>query len=183
MSVLEENIERVLISEDEIQECVKKLGGIITKEYEGKNLLLVGILKGCVVFMSDLMRHIDLKCHLDFMCVSSYGNSSSSTGDVKIELDLKRPVGGYDVLIVEDIIDSGNTLFHLKKLLLNRGAKSLKICTLLDKPERRMADIKADYVGITIPNEFVVGYGLDFAENYRNLPYVGVLKPSAYEGK
>ena len=183
MSAFHDNIERVLVTDEEIQNCVKKLGEIITRDYEDKNLLLVGILKGCVVFMSDLMRHIDLKCHIDFMCVSSYGNSSTSTGDVKIELDLKRPVGGYDVLIVEDIIDSGITLYNLKKLLLSRGAKSLKIYTLLDKPERRMADIKADYVGITIPNEFVVGFGLDFAEDYRNLPYVAVLKPSAYEGK
>ena len=183
MSDIETNIDKILITEDEIKAKVIELGALLTREYKGKNLLLVGILKGCVIFMSDLMRHIDINCHLDFMRVSSYGGSASSTGKINIELDLKNPVENYDVLIVEDIIDSGNTLYHLKNLLLSRGAKSLKICTLLDKPERRMADIKADYVGITIPNDFVVGYGLDFSEDYRNLPYVGVLKPSAYEGK
>ncbi|MDD4124314.1 MAG: hypoxanthine phosphoribosyltransferase [Eubacteriales bacterium] len=180
---MESNIEKILVSENEIKRSVKELGALLTREYKDKNPLLVGILKGCVVFMSDLMRHIDLNCHIDFMRVSSYGESSASSGKINIELDLRQPVCDYDVLIVEDIIDSGNTLYHLKNLLLSRGAKSLKICTLLDKPERRMADIKADYVGITIPNDFVVGYGLDFSESYRNLPYIGVLKPSAYEDK
>ncbi len=183
MSDIETNIAKVLVTEEEIKSIVKELGELLTREYRGKNLLLVGILKGCFVFMSDLMRQIDLNCRLDFMRVSSYGASSESTGKINIELDLKNSVQGCDVLVVEDIIDSGNTLYYLKDLLLSRGAASLKICTLLDKPERRMADIKADYVGITIPNEFVVGYGLDFAEDYRNLPYIGVLKPSAYEGK
>lgn len=183
ISAIESNIGKILINEDEIKTKVSELGRIITRDYARKELLLIGVLKGSVVFMADLMRHIDLNCRIDFMRVSSYGNGSASSGNIKIELDLRHPIKDCDVLIVEDILDSGNTLYCLKNLLLSRNPKSLKICTFLDKPERRMADIQADYVGITIPNDFVVGYGLDFAEDYRNLPYIGVLKPSAYEGK
>lgn len=183
MADIETNIAKVLVTEEEIQAKVKELGATVTRDYRDKSLLLVGILKGCFVFMADLVRHIELNCPLDFMRVSSYGDGDSTTGQVNIELDMKNSVAGRDVLIVEDIVDSGNTLSFLKKLFFARGAKSIKICTLLDKPERRVIDIKADYVGVTIPNEFVVGYGLDFAEDYRNLPYVGVLKPSAYTNK
>ncbi len=180
LSDIEANIAKVLVTEDEIRAKVKELAETITADYTGKKLLLVGILKGSVVFMSDLMRRINLGVSVDFMRVSSYGNGALSDGNINIELDLKSPVAGYDVLIIEDILDSGHTLSQIKNLLLSRNPNSLKICTFLDKPERRSADITADYVGITIPNEFVVGYGLDFSEQYRNLPYIGVLKPEAY---
>ena len=171
---MREDISAVLFSEEAIREKVRELGAVITRDYEGKHPLLIGILKGCFVFMSDIARAIDLKCDIDFMAVSSYGNGTSSTGAVKITKYLTN------ILIIEDILDSGVTLSYLKKYLENRKPASIKICTLLDKPKRRVSEIRADYYGFECPDEFVVGYGLDYAENYRNLPYIGVLKPEIY---
>ena len=174
-------LERVLISEEEIKEKTKELGAQITKDYEGKNLLVVSILKGSVVFTADLIRCINLDFPIDFMAVSSYGNGAKSTGRVSIKKDLDRDVHGCEVLIVEDILDTGLTLSYLTDILKARGAKSVKICTMLNKPARREADICADYIGFDIENEFVIGYGLDYGEKYRNLPCVGILKPEVYE--
>ena len=180
MSAIHPDAQEILISESELESIVASLGEQITRDYAGKKLLLVGILKGSVLFMSDLMRHIDLDCHIDFMRVSSYGSGTASSGKINIELDLRRSVKGYDVLIIEDILDSGNTLTLLKELLVSRGPESVKICTLLDKPARHMTDIKPDYTGKVIPNSSVIGYGLDYDEKYRNLPYVAILKPEIY---
>lgn len=173
------DVERILISEEELKAKVAELGKQISEDYRGKPLLLVCILKGSVVFMADLMRAIDIDCKIDFMSMSSYYYGTKSSGQVRIVLDLNKPVQDYDLLIVEDILDSGITLSYIKELLLPRKPRSIKICTLLDKPERRVADIKADYSGFSIPDEFVIGYGLDYDEKYRNLPYVGVIKPEA----
>ena len=175
------DIKRVLLSEEQLSELTKKIGAQISDDYKGKNLMLVGVLKGSVVFMADLMRCITVDCKIDFMSVSSYGSGTKSSGAVKIIKDLDIDLTGYDLLPVENILDSGNTLSYLKKMLLSRNPASIKICTLLDKPDRRTADIKADYVGTVIPDEFVVGYGLDYSEHYRNLPFVGVLSESVYE--
>lgn len=175
------DLEKVLLSEEQISEMISRLGRQISEDYKGKNLLLVSVLKGSIVFMADLMRAIDLECKIDFMAVSSYGSGTESSGSVKIIKDLDIDLAGYDLLIVEDILDSGNTLSHLKKILLDRNPKSIKICTFLDKPSRRTADIFADYVGCEIPDDFVVGYGLDYNEKYRNLPCLGVLKRCIYE--
>lgn len=174
------DIERVLITEEEIKEIIARLGKQITEDYKGKNLLVVSVLKGSVMVMADLLREIKLPLRIDFMSVSSYGSGTTTSGSVKIIKDLDINLAGYDLLIVEDILDSGVTLSSLKEILLTRGPASVKICTLLDKPERRKADIKADYVGAQIPDAFVVGYGLDYDEKYRNLPYVGILSPSVY---
>ena len=174
------DIEKVLISEEELKEIIARLGKQITEDYKDKNLLVVSVLKGSVMVMADLLREIKLPLRIDFMSVSSYGSGTTSSGTVKIIKDLDINLAGYDLLIVEDILDSGVTLSNLKQILLTRGPASVKICTLLDKPERRKADIKADYVGAQIPDAFVVGYGLDYDEKYRNLPYVGILSPSVY---
>lgn len=176
-----DNIERILVSEKDIESRVKELGEAISRDYRNKNLLLVGVLKGSMVFMADLMRAIDVNCKIDFMCVSSYGASTRSSGQVRIIMDLKQPIKDYDVLIVEDILDSGLTLSHLKEMLLTRAPHSIAIATLLDKPSRRRSEIVPDYKGFSIEDEFVVGYGLDYNEDYRNLPYIGVLKRSVYE--
>lgn len=176
---MESFIDRVLISEEKIRAKVEELGAKITEDYRGKPLLLVGILKGSMVFMADLMRAVKINCKIDFMSVSSYGAGTQTSGQVRIILDLNKPIKDFDILIVEDILDSGVTLSYIKKLLLPRGPKSIKICTLLDKPERRKSDIVADYYGFTIPDAFVVGYGLDYGEDYRNLPYIGILKDEA----
>lgn len=170
----------VLLEEEAIQKRVEELGRQITRDYEGKELVLVGILKGAVVFFSDLIRHVELPMSMDFMAISSYGNATKSAGVVRILKDLDKDIVGKHIIIVEDIVDSGLTLSFLKDNLVFRGAASLRICALLDKPERRKVDIKADYQGFTIPDAFVVGYGLDYAERYRNLPYIGVLKPEIY---
>ena len=175
-----EDVLEVLVSEDRLKEICKDLGKQISRDYEGKNLLLVSILKGAVVFLSDLLREITCDCRIDFMAVSSY-SGTKSTGFVKFKKDLDISPEGCDILLVEDILDSGVTLAYLKNILKDRNAASIKICTLLDKPENRKTDIKADYVGAVIPDEFVVGYGLDYDEKYRNLPYVGVLSPKVYE--
>lgn len=170
----------VLISEEQIRERVKELGAQITKDYAGKEILLIGVLKGAVVFMSDLMRCIDLPVEIDFMSVSSYGSGTKTTGNIKILKDTDVSVEGRDILIAEDILDTGITLSNLKELLIKRGAKSLKICTILNKPGRRQSAVVADYVGFDVPDEFIVGYGLDYDKMYRNLPYVGILDPSVY---
>lgn len=174
------DISKVLLSEDEIKEIVQKLGKQISEDYKDKNLLLVSVLKGSVMFMADLMRAIDIHCKIDFMAVSSYGAGTSTTGSVKIIKDLNIDLSGYDLLIVEDILDSGVTLSNLRDMLLTRHPASFKICTFIDKPERRKADVKADYIGAEVPDAFVVGYGLDYDERYRNLPYLGILDPKVY---
>ena len=178
------DLEKILITADEIKARVAELGQAITEEYRDapEPIVLVCILKGSVVFFSDLMRQIDHDCRLDFMIVKSYGGGTESSGNVRFVKDLDDSITGKHVVIVEDIIDSGLTLTFLKANLITRGAKSLKICTLLDKPVRRSprATITVDYSGFTIPNEFVVGYGLDYDERYRNLPDIGVLKPEVY---
>ncbi len=176
------DIEKVLLSEEDLKNIVERLGTQITEDYKGKNLVLVSVLKGSVIFMADLMRAIKLPCQIDFMSVSSYGSGTKTSGVVKIIKDLDNEiVSGNDLLIVEDILDSGVTLEYLMKVLSARNPNSIKICTLLDKPERRKANVKADYAGAQIPDAFVVGYGLDYDEKYRNLPFVGALKPAVYE--
>ena len=174
------DIREVLFTEEELKEIVKELGKKITEDYKGKNLFLITVLKGAVVFLGDLMRAIEMPCEIEFMVLSSYGAGTTSTGSVKIVKDIDLPLEGKDVLIVEDILDTGFTLSFLYKLLEDRKPASVEICTLLDKPERRKVDVVAKYVGRQIPDEFVVGYGLDYDEQYRNLPYIGVLKPEVY---
>ncbi|OLS03001.1 hypoxanthine phosphoribosyltransferase [Tissierella creatinophila] len=177
---MKNDIKEILISEEEVSVRIKELGKEITKDYKEKNLMVVGILKGAVVFMSELCKRIDLPIDMDFMSVSSYGKSSRSTGEVKIIKDLDDSVEGKDILIVEDIIDTGLTLSYLTDNLKKRGANSVKIITLLDKPGRRNIQVKVDYLGFEVPNEFIVGYGLDFSEMYRNLPYIAALKEEVY---
>lgn len=179
-NVMLNDIESVLFSQEDIQRMVERLGEAISKDYEGKKLLLVSILKGSVIFMADIMRHITLPARIDFMTVSSYGSGTQTKGNVKILKDLDIDPKGYDLLIIEDILDSGRTLASLMDILTLRNPKSIRICTLFDKPERREADIKADYFGAVVPNAFIVGYGLDYDEKYRNLPFVGILKPEIY---
>lgn len=178
-----QDIERVLISEKELQEIVRDMGWRISRDYEGKNLLIVSVLKGSFIFMADLVRNITIPCRVDFMSISSYGSGIKSTGVIKIDKDVSSDLTGYDVLIAEDILDSGLTLDFIMRMLSSRGANSVTICTLLDKPERRKAEVYAKYIGKKTPDEFVVGYGLDYDERYRNLPFVGILKPSVYGGK
>ena len=177
---MKEDVLRVLLSEDEIREKVRELGGKITADYKNSNLMLVTVLKGAVVFLADLMRQIDVPAEIDFMVVSSYGSGVKSSGVVKIVKDLDVPLAGKDILIVEDILDSGLTLSYIKELLESRGPRSIRIATLLDKPSRRKVDLQADYIGFPVPDEFVIGYGLDYDEKYRNLPYIGILKPEVY---
>ena len=177
---MKEDVLRVLLSEDEIREKVRELGGKITADYKNSNLMLVTVLKGAVVFLADLMRQIDVPAEIDFMVVSSYGSGVNSSGVVKIVKDLDVPLAGKDILIVEDILDSGLTLSYIKELLESRGPRSIRIATLLDKPSRRKVDLQADYIGFSVPDEFVIGYGLDYDEKYRNLPYIGILKPEVY---
>ena len=173
-------IERILLSEDQIKARIAELGRELTADYAGKNPIFIGVLKGVVMFFADMIRAIPLDCQIDFMAVSSYGGGTQSSGKIRIQKDISVDLAGGHVVILEDILDSGLTLSHTAAYLKTKGPASLKICTLLDKPDRRKAEVQADYVGFTIPNLFVVGYGLDFDENYRNLPYVGVLKPEAY---
>ena len=177
-----DDILKVLYSAEELKAKCAEMGAQITRDYQGKNLVLVTVLKGAVVYMADLMRCIDLPCTIDFMVVSSYGSGTKTSGVVKIVKDLDQDLSGRDILIVEDILDSGMTLAYLKGLLQSRNPASIRIATLLDKPSRRKADIRADYVGYQVPDEFVVGYGLDYDERYRNLPFVGILKPHVYGG-
>lgn len=177
---MHKDIKEEWFDEDQIQYAVKDLGSTISKDYVGKNLLLVGILKGCFVFMADLIRAITIPCAVDFMLLSSYDSGTKSSGAVRIIKDIDLPLENYDVLVVEDILDSGNTLNYVKDIISKRNPKSLKICTMFDKPSRRQTNIQADYAGYEIADEFIVGYGLDYDERYRNLPYVGVLKPEVY---
>ncbi len=177
---MHKDCEYILLSEEKISNIVKDMAKKISEDYKDKNLLLVGLLKGSVMFMSDLMKELTIDCKIDFICASSYGAGTVSTGRVNIVKDVSQPLDGLDVLIVEDIIDSGHTLSFITKYFNAKNAASVKICTLLSKPERRVVEIPVDYVGMEVPDEFVVGYGLDYSEKYRNLPYVGILKPSVY---
>lgn len=165
-----------LLTEAEIQKKIKELGAKITEEYEGRDLLVIGILKGAYMFFADLVRAIKLPVKIDFIIASSYGIRTETSGEVKILSDIKEPVKGRDVIIVDDIVDSGLTINYLKKIVSSKGPKSLKVCVLLDKPARRKTEVTLDYVGFTIPNKYVVGYGLDYQNKYRNLPYVAVLE-------
>lgn len=174
------DIKKVLITEEELQKVVAEMGAQISKDYEGKNLLVISVLKGAAVFMSDIMRKITIPCQIDFMAASSYGAGTETKGSVKILKDLDIDVSGFDILIVEDILDSGVTLSNIIKLLEQRKANSVKVCTLLSKPSRRRVEVPVAYEGFIVPDEFVVGYGLDYAEKYRNLPFVGVLKEEVY---
>lgn len=178
--MLEQDIKKILIFHDEIVTAARELGKKLTEDYQGKNPILVGILKGSVPFMAELIKHIDTHIELDFMLVSSYHGGTSSSGVINIIKDMDQDIKGRDILFVEDIIDTGKTLKSLKELFEGRQPASVKIATLLDKPEGRLVEIEADYTCFTIPNEFVVGYGLDYDENYRNLPYIGVLKEEVY---
>ena len=179
---MERDIKEILLTEEQIQNRIAQLGEILTEEYRDKDPVVVGVLKGVVVFYSDMVRQIKTHCQMDFMWISSYAGTES-TGNMIVRRDVSCDIKGRHVLILEDIFDTGNSLNFTVKHLMSKEPASVKICTLLDKPERRNPDItlKADYVGFTIPNEFVVGYGLDFNEHYRNLPYVGILKPEAYQ--
>ena len=165
-----------LISGTEVETRIQAMAEVINKEYEGKTLHLIGVLKGSVFFACELAKHLTMPVTLDFMSVSSYGSETKSSGVVKIVKDLDEPLEGKEVIVVEDIVDSGRTLSYLLEILEKRGTKSLGICTLLDKPERRVADVKVNYTGFEIPDEFVVGYGLDYDQKYRNLPYIGVVE-------
>lgn len=183
MRDLSDEIQEVLFTEDQLRARVAEVGAQITADYQGKAPLLVSVLRGSYIFMADLSRSIDLPVTIDFMSVSSYGKGTASSGQVQITKDLSDDIEGRDLIIVEDILDSGNTLFYLMQILQARAPSSIRLCTLLDKPDRRTKPISADYCGFTIPDAFVVGYGLDYAENYRNLPYIGILAPHVYGGE
>lgn len=174
---LNKAVSRVLISEEDIAKRIKELGKEISKDYKGtdKDIVFVGILKGSFIFMADLVKEVDLPIKVDFMSVSSYGNSTISVGDVRILKDLEYNITGKHIIIIEDIVDTGYTLSYLKENLSSRGAESVKCCSLLNKEERRVTDAKVEYVGFEVPNEFVIGYGMDYAEKYRNLPFIGVI--------
>jgi hypoxanthine phosphoribosyltransferase len=178
--MMEQDILEVLFSEEQLDKRVSEIAAEINRDYAGKNLILVSVLRGSFVFMADLVRKIELPCLIDFMSVSSYGKGSTSSGQVQITKDLSEDISGMDVIVVEDILDSGNTLSYLLRLLEQRHPASIRLCTLLDKPERRVKPVEVHYSGFTIPDAFVVGYGLDYAEKYRNLPYIGILKPEIY---
>lgn len=179
-SELEQDILKVLYSEEELKRRVQELGDELYDRFKGKNPLFLGVLKGCFMFMSDLVRATQVKSDLEFIAVSSYQNATESSGVVQITHDLQQDITGRDIIVVEDILDSGNTLYFLKSYFMTKGANSVTIVTLLDKPARRAKPIVADLAGFEVPDEFVVGYGLDYAQKYRNLPYIGVLKPEVY---
>jgi hypoxanthine phosphoribosyltransferase len=172
----------ILISEEQIRERIRELGAQITRDYAGRNPLLIGVLKGACLFLSDLLRTIDTRCGIEFMAISSYGSSTRTSGEVRIMKDLGVPIEGRDIIVVEDIVDTGLTLSYLLANLESRGAASVRLAALLDKHDRRQKEVKIDYLGFQIPDEFVVGYGLDYAERYRNLPFIGVLKNQDLEG-
>lgn len=178
---MNKDIKEILLSEEQIAKKVEEIGAKITADYEGMDLLIVVILKGSVIFAADLLRQIKKPVEIDFLAVSSYGNGTKSSGIVKIIKDLNNPIEGKNVLIIEDILDSGRTLSNLTELLRTRNPKSVEVCTLLNKPDRREAEVETRYSGFDIPDEFVVGYGLDYDEKYRNLPYIGILKREVYE--
>ena len=179
-SEMEKDILKVLVTEEELKKRVDELGEALYEKFEGKNPLFLGVLKGSFIFMADLMRATQLKSDLEFMSVSSYANATESSGRVRIVQDVQHDITGRDIIVVEDILDSGNTLAYLRDYLLGKGAASITIVTLLDKPSRRTKAVNADFVGFVVPDEFVVGYGLDYAQQYRNVPYIGVLKPEVY---
>ncbi|MBC5717700.1 hypoxanthine phosphoribosyltransferase [Flintibacter faecis] len=182
MSIFDNDIQEVLFSEEQLKNRVQEIARQITADYQGKEIMLISVLRGSFVFMADLCRAIDLPCTLDFMAVSSYGKGTKSSGQVQITKDLSEDITDRHIIVVEDILDSGNTLSYLLKILENRHPASIRLCTLLDKPERRVKPVQVHYSGFTIPDAFVVGYGLDYAEKYRNLPYIGILKPRVYGG-
>ena len=181
--MLEQDIERVFFSEEDLKKRVAEIAAEINRDYAGKEPMLISVLRGSFVFMADLIRKIEVPCTVDFMAVSSYCRGTTSSGQVQITKDLSDDIEGKDIIVVEDILDSGNTLSYLLQLLQARKPASMKLCTLLDKPDRRVKEVHVDYTGFTIPDEFVVGYGLDYAEKYRNLPYIGILKPRVYGGE
>ena len=177
---MRDDMQEILFTQEDLADIVKRLGQRISEDYKDKNLFMVAALKGAVVFMADLMREIDVPCAIDFLSLSSYGNGTSTSGEVQVRKDLDITLEGRDLLVVEDILDSGVTLSFLLKTLSARNPKSIRLCTLLDKPERRVAPLTPDYCCFTVPDEFVVGYGLDYCQQYRNMPYIGVLKPEVY---
>lgn len=179
--MFEQDMQEILLTEAQLKTRIAEMAAQITKDYAGKDLLVVGVLRGCFVFMADLVRNLALPLVLDFVSASSYGSGTTSSGDVQFKLDLSEDIAGRDVLVVEDILDTGNTLSKLLENLRRRGPNSVKLCVMLDKPDRRTRPIEADYVGFTIPDAFVVGCGLDYDQKYRQLPYVGILKPEVYE--
>ena len=180
--MLEQDIQEVPFSEEQLKARVKEIAQEIERDYRGKEIMLISVLRGSFIFMADLCRAIDLPCTLDFMSVSSYGKGTTSSGQVQITKDLSEDITGRHVIVVEDILDSGNTLSYLLKILQHRHPASIRLCTLLDKPDRRVKPVEVHYSGFTIPDAFVVGYGLDYAEKYRNLPYIGIVKPQVYGG-
>ena len=182
MSIFDNDIQEVLFSEEQLKNRVREIARQITADYQGKEIMLISVLRGSFVFMADLCRAIDLPCTVDFMAVSSYGKGTKSSGQVQITKDLSEDISDRHIIVVEDILDSGNTLSYLLKILENRHPASIRLCTLLDKPDRRVKPVEVHYSGFTIPDAFVVGYGLDYAEKYRNLPYIGILKPRVYGG-
>ena len=182
MSIFDNDIQEVLFSEEQLKNRVREIAQQITADYRGKEIMLISVLRGSFVFMADLCRAIDLPCTVDFMAVSSYGKGTKSSGQVQITKDLSEDISDRHIIVVEDILDSGNTLSYLLKILENRHPASIRLCTLLDKPDRRVKPVEVHYSGFTIPDAFVVGYGLDYAEKYRNLPYIGILKPRVYGG-
>ena len=179
--MLEQDIERVLFSAEEITTRIHEMAQEINRDYIGRAPLIISVLRGSFIFMADLVRALTLPCTIDFMSVSSHGKRTASSGAVQITKDLSEDIAGKDIIVVEDILDSGNTLNYLLKTLTARNPASIRLCTLLDKPDRRVCPVKVDYCGFEIPDEFVVGYGLDYAEQYRNLPYIGILKPTVYQ--
>ncbi|MGN1329245.1 MAG: hypoxanthine phosphoribosyltransferase [Eubacterium sp.] len=178
---MNKDVEKILVTEEELNKIAHRLGAKITEDYAGKKLLIIGVLKGSIYFLTDLSRYIDLPCNIDFVQASSYGASTVSSGEIEIVKDTYKDLTGYDVLLVEDILDTGRTLKYIHDMLSLRNPESISVVTLLDKPARRIVDIHADYVGVDVPDAFVVGYGLDYDQLYRNLPYIGVLKKSVYE--
>ena len=183
MSIFDNDIQEVLFSEEQLKNRVQEIARQITADYQGKEIMLISVLRGSFVFMADLCRAIDLPCTLDFMAVSSYGKGTKSSGQVQITKDLSEDITDRHIIVVEDILDSGNTLSYLLQLLQARSPASVRLCTLLDKPSRRTKEVELHYSGFTTPDYFVVGYGLDYAEKYRNLPYIGILKPCVYGGE
>ena len=181
-SMMEQDIQRVLFTQERLKSRVAEIAREIERDYEGREIMLISVLRGSFIFMADLCREIQLPCTLDFMSVSSYGTGTSSSGQVQITKDLSEDITGRHILVVEDILDSGNTLNYLLRILENRHPASIRLCALLDKPERRVKPVELHFRGFTVPDDFVVGYGLDYAEKYRNLPYIGVLKPEVYGG-
>lgn len=181
MTELHPDIERILLSEEEIRKIVKNIADKINNDFNGEELTVIVILRGSMIFASDLVRELNMPVKLEFMRASSYGSGTSTSGFINIRQDIEADIDGKNVLVIEDIIDSGNTLYRLKEVLLSRNPKACRICTLLDKPDRRVTEVEVEYTGAVIPNEFVVGYGLDYDEHYRNLKYVGVLKQEVYE--